>query len=83
MLYIELIYNIEYNSSFINKYGTHYISEAKMGSYYVEQSLLTRSSYFEMTLNGIDIELYAGFSAIGSINPVYDYNKTEAEIFQG
>ena len=36
-----------------------------------------------LTLNGIDIELYAGFSAIGSINPVYDYNKTEAEIFQG
>ena len=36
-----------------------------------------------MTLNGFDIELYAGFSAIASINPVFDYNKTEAEDFQG
>ena len=83
MLNVKLIYNIEYNSSFITKYGTHYISEAKMGSYYVEQSLLSRSSYFEMTLDGIDIELYAGLSAISSINPMFDYNKTEAEIFQG
>ena len=54
-----------------------------MGSYYVEQSLLSRNSYFEMTLNGIDIELYAGFSAIASINPLFDYNKTEAETFEG
>ena len=54
-----------------------------MGSYYVEQSILSRNSYFEMTLNGIDIELYAGFSAIASINPLFDYNKTEAETFQG
>ena len=82
-MYVELIYNIEYNFSFINKYGTHYTSEAKMGSYYVEQSLLSRNSYFEMTLNGIDIELYAGFSAIASINPLFDYNITEAETFQG
>ena len=54
-----------------------------MGSYYLEQSMLSRNSYFEMTLNGIDVELYAGFSAISSINPLFDYNKTEAEIFQG
>ena len=79
ILYVEQIYN----SRFINKYGTHYISEAKMGSYYVEQSLLSRNSYLEMALNGIDIELYAGFSAIASINPLFNYNKTEAETFQG
>ena len=36
-----------------------------------------------MVLNGIDIEVYAGFSAIGSINPSFDYNQTEGETFQG
>ena len=36
-----------------------------------------------MTLNGIDVELYAGFSAISSINPSFEFNKTEAETFQG
>ena len=36
-----------------------------------------------MALNGIDIELYAGFSTIASINPLFNYNKTEAETFQG
>ena len=35
-----------------------------------------------MVLNGIDIEVYAGFSAVGSINPSFA-NQTEAEIFQG
>ena len=54
-----------------------------MGSYYLEQSMLSRNSYFEMTLNGIDVELYAGFSAISSINPLFEFNKTEAETFQG
>ena len=54
-----------------------------MGSYYVQQSLLSRNSYFEMVLNGIDIEVYAGFSAVGSINPSFDYNQTEGETFQG
>ena len=83
MLVEELIYNSKFNSSFINKYGTHYISEAKMGSYYVQQSKLRRNSFFEMVLNGIDIEVYAGFSAIGSINPSFDYNQTEGETFQG
>ena len=82
-MYDELIYNSQFNSSFINKYGTHYISEAKMGSYYVQQSMLSRNSYFEMVLNGIDIEVYAGFSAVGSINPSFDYNQTEGETFQG
>ena len=53
-----------------------------MGSYYVQQSMLSRSSYFEMVLNGIDIEVYAGFSAVGSINPSFDYNQTEGDIFQ-
>ena len=53
-----------------------------MGSYYVQQSLLSRNSYFEMVLNGIDIEVYAGFSAVGSINPSFA-NQTEAETFQG
>ena len=81
-MYDKLIYNSRFNSSFINKYGTHYISEAKMGSYYVQQSLLSRKSYFEMVLNGIDIEVYAGFSAVGSINPSFA-NQTEAETFQG
>ena len=81
-MYDKLIYNSRFNSSFINKYGTHYISEAKMGSYYVQQSMLSRSSYFEMVLNGIDIEVYAGFSAVGSINPSFDYNQTEGDIFQ-
>ena len=81
-MYDELIYNSQFNSSFINKYGTHYISEAKMGSYYVQQSMLSRNSYFEMVLNGIDIEVYAGFSAVGSINPSFA-NQTEAETFQG
>ena len=79
ILYVAL----SYDSRFINKYGTHYISKAKMGSYYVEQSLLSRNSFLEMTLNGIDIELYAGFSAIASINPLFDYNKTQAATFQG
>ena len=73
---------IAFGFSFINKYGTHYISEAKMGSYYLQQSILSRNSYFEMVLNGIDIEVYAGFSAVGSINPSFA-NQTEAEIFQG
>ena len=82
-MYDELIYNSQFNSSFINKYGTHYISEAKMGSYYVQQSMLSRNSYFEMVLNGIDIKVYAGFSAVGSINPSFEYNQTEGEIFQG
>ena len=36
-----------------------------------------------MTLDGIDIELYAGFSAVASIHPLFDYNKTEAGTFQG
>ena len=53
-----------------------------MGSYYVQQSMLSRNSYFEMVLNGIDIEVYAGFSAVGSINPSFA-NQTEAETFQG
>ena len=66
----------------MDKYGTHYISEAKMGSYYIQQSLLSRNSYFEMVLNGIDIEVYAGFSAVGSIYPSFA-NQTEAETFQG
>ena len=53
-----------------------------MGSYYVQQSMLNRNSYFEMVLNGIDIEVYATFSAVGSINPSFA-NQTEAETFQG
>ena len=68
--------------SFINNYGTHYISSATIGSLYGEQSLLSRESYFEMVTKGIDVELYAGFSAIGSINPSFDYNQTESETFK-
>ena len=82
IVYHYLIFNPLFNSSFLNKYGTHYVSEAKMGSYYVQQSMLNRNSYFEMVLNGIDIEVYAGFSAVGSINPSFA-NQTEAETFQG
>ena len=68
--------------SFINNYGTHYISSATIGSLYGEQSLISRESYFEMITKGIDVELYAGFSAIGSINPSFDYNQTESETFK-
>ena len=53
-----------------------------MGSYYVQQSMLGRDSYFEMVLNDIDVKVYAGFSADGSINPSFA-NQTEAETFQG
>ena len=68
--------------SFINNYGTHYISSATIGSLYGEQSLISRESYFEMVTKGIDFELYAAFSAIGSINPSFDYNQTESETFK-
>jgi hypothetical protein len=54
-----------------------------MGAYYGQQSMLSRDSFFDMVFNGIDVELYAGFSAIGSINPSFEYNQTEAETFQG
>ena len=54
-----------------------------MGSYYVQQSMLNRNSYFEMVLNDIDVKVYAGFSADGSIHDGSFANQTEAEIFQG
>ena len=70
------------NSSFIKKYGTHYISTATIGSIYGEESLISREAYFEMITSGINVELYAGFSAIGSINPSFEYNQTQSEIFK-
>ena len=43
---------------------------------------MSRESYFEMTTSGINVELYAGFSAIGSIHPSFEYNQTESETFR-
>jgi hypothetical protein len=53
-----------------------------MGAYFGEQSMISSESYSKMVSKGIDIELYASFSAIASTNPLFDYNKTESDTFK-
>ena len=54
-----------------------------MGALYGEETMISRSGYTTMVSDGIDIDLYAGFSAIStvSVNSSIDYNVTATEIF--
>ena len=67
---------------FINAFGTHYVTKANMGALYGEQTMINRESYTTMVSDGIDIDLFAGFSAIFSVNSSLDINITATEIFK-
>ena len=66
---------------FINNYGTHYIQQADMGALFGEQTMISTESYNEMTSDGINIDLYAGFSAMANINSSFGWNATESKYF--
>ena len=53
-----------------------------MGALFGEQSMVSQESYSEMVSDGIDIQLYAGFSAIANVNSSFGYNVTASETFK-
>ena len=52
-----------------------------MGALFGEQTMISTQSYNEMTSDGINIDLYAGFSAMANINSSFGWNTTESEYF--
>ena len=55
-----------------------------MGAIYGEQSMISRDSWSNMVQDNFDIGLYAGSSAIASVNASLNYNnqQLEAETFK-
>ena len=60
-------YDEEVYREFVNSFGTHYVKHADMGAIYGQQSMFTLESWIEMEQKGIDVGLYADFSAMDSI----------------
>ena len=52
-----------------------------MGALFGEQTMISRESYNEMVGDGIDIGLFASFSAMAKINSSFGWNTTESEYF--
>ena len=53
-----------------------------MGALFGEQSMITTENYNEMVGDGIDIGLYAGYSAVVNVNSTFGSNVVEAEVFR-
>ena len=66
---------------FIDNYGTHYIKQADMGALFGEQTMISTESYNKMVSDGVNVGLYAGFSAMANVNSSFGWNATESEYF--
>ena len=53
-----------------------------MGALFGEQSMIQTEDYNHMVGDGIDIEVYAGYSAEGIINSTFGSNHVETEVFR-
>ena len=60
-------YKEEVYREFLDSFGTHYIKRADMGAIYGQQSMFTQEDWMEMEKIGIDIKLYADYSAMDSV----------------
>ena len=60
-------YDEQVYRDFVDSFGTHYIKDADMGAIYGQQSMFTQDGWMNMERKGIDIGLYADYSAMDSV----------------
>lgn len=74
-------YNEKIYSRFLHAFGTHFIQDSHMGSYYLFQSMISSQSWMKMISENLDIGAYVKAAAMASANFTFGYNKTMSEDF--
>ena len=74
--------SIQYQN-FINLYGTHFVYSMRMGGRYGYRSEITNSNSMELTMQGLDIKIAAGYSGLFSVSAsaATEEEKKQAQAF--